>query len=43
MSRRIEYVLILIDGDRLLGIEPIHIPIDYCPMCGRPLKEARNG
>lgn len=29
--------------DGCVGIEPIHIPIDYCPMCRRPLKEARNG
>lgn len=29
--------------DGCVGIEPIRIPIDYCPMCRRPLKEARDG
>lgn len=29
--------------DGCVCIKPIHIPIDYCPMCRRPLKEARNG
>ena len=29
--------------DGCVGIAPIQTPIDYCPMCGRPLKEARNG
>lgn len=28
--------------DGFVGIEPIHVPIDYCPMCRRPLKEARD-
>lgn len=28
--------------DGCVGIEPIHIPIDYCPMCRRSLKKARD-
>lgn len=29
--------------DGCVGIEPIRIPIDYCPMCRRSLREGDHG